>query len=113
MSADHEFSYSLPYVKTLCLLTLGVTWLVLSIQLYLAGTSQYGMVIEHETAEWSKGVIVDFESSQYETCTEGFELVTGTFPGTQSYCQTSSTKPVFGDGYKKGSCNSKDKGRTT
>ncbi len=86
MGADHEFSPALPYVKTLCFLTLGLTWLILSIQLYLAGTSQYGEVIEHETKEWSKGVIVDFESSQSETCSLGYELVTGTFPGTKSYC---------------------------
>ena len=105
MSADHHFSPLLPYLKTLCLLTMGVAWLVLSILLYLDGTSQYGMVIEHETGEWSKGVIVDFEAKQSEICSTGFELVTGMFSGTENYCPS-----LFGKGYTKGKCSSKKKG---
>ena len=37
------------------------------------------------------------------------------FSGTETYCPSSTFggKPAFGDGYKKGTCGSKNKGRTT
>jgi predicted membrane channel-forming protein YqfA (hemolysin III family) len=60
MSGDEDFSAPLPFLKCLCFLTFNLAWLVIGCVLYTNGTSQYGMVIEHETAEWNKSPIVDF-----------------------------------------------------
>jgi hypothetical protein len=60
MSGDDHFHAFLPLLKTFACIIFSIPWLVISIVLYLNGTSQYGNVIEHETGEWSSGVIVDF-----------------------------------------------------
>jgi hypothetical protein len=60
MSADEHFHHCLPILKMCSTIIFGVAWLVISILIYKNGTSQYSMVIEHETGEWAKGAILDF-----------------------------------------------------
>ena len=72
------------------------------------------MVIEHETAEWSRGPIIDFAAVSEPRCPDGFEMVNGTFSGTKTYCLSSQSnfysKPWIGDGFTMGSCSKKKKG---
>jgi len=60
MSGDHHFHGFLPLLKTGACIVFSIPWLVISIVLYLNGTSKYGNVIKHETGEWNSGAIVDF-----------------------------------------------------
>jgi hypothetical protein len=110
MAADLHFSRFLPYIKTFTVLTFNLGWLILAILLYLNGTSKYANVIEHETGEWGKGAIVDFVATNYQGCPDGYEMITGTFSGTETYCPTSTFGK--GDGYSRGKCSSKSKKTT-
>ena len=116
MSGDEDFLAALPFLKCCCFLTLNLAWLVIGCVLYGTGTSQYGMVIEHETAEWNKSPIVDFVAATDYQCPTGYDMVLGTFPGTQSMCLSSSSaftsKPWIGDGYSLGACTKKKRGYT-
>ena len=50
-------------VKIILFATCNVSWLVIGILLWLGSTSQYGQVIEYETAEWDRGSVVDVTTS--------------------------------------------------
>ena len=78
-----EFYTALPLLKCLCFLTFNLAWLVIGCVLYTGGTSQYSMVVEHETGEWSRGAIVDFAAVSEPQCPKDFEMVSGTFSGTK------------------------------
>jgi len=116
MSGDDDFLVALPFLKCLCFLTLNLAWLVIGCVLYNAGTSQYSGVIEHETGEWGKAPIVDFAAVSEPTCPDGFEMVTGTFPGTRTFCMSSSSnffeKPWIGAGFGVGACRKRSRGTT-
>ena len=116
MASDEDFSAPLPFLKCLCFLTFNLAWLVIGCVLYGTGTSQYSMVIEHETAEWNKAPIEDFLATRNSQCPSGYEMVTGTFPGTKTFCASSysvlNSKPWLGDGYKLGACSKNKKGYT-
>ena len=86
MSGEDHFHAFLPLLKTCVWILFAIPWLVISILLYLNGTSQYGNVIEHETGEWNTGAIVDFVAVAYPECPAGFEMVTGIFSGTKTHC---------------------------
>ena len=105
---------ALPFLKCVCFLTFNLAWLVIGCVLFNAGTSQYSNVIEHETGEWSKGAIVDFAAVSEPQCPDGFEMITGTFSGTKTYCMSSRSyffsKPWIGDGFTLGTCSKKNKG---
>ena len=89
-------------VNLVCCLTFNIAFLVVGIVLYLGSTSQYGEVIKQETNEWSRGPIVDITAvGSGQQCPSGFETVTGTFYGTQTYCDR-----YFGS-YYLGSCTKK------
>ena len=53
---------------------------------------------------------------QQPKCPEGYEMVTGTFSGTNTYCMSSLSyifsKPLIGDGYNIGACPKKSGGAT-
>ena len=106
----------MPFFKCLCFLTFNLAWLVIGCVLYSAGTSQYSNVIEHETGEWSRGPIVDFVAVSEPQCPKDYEMVSGIFSGTKSYCLSSSSaffsKPWIGDGFTLGACSKKRKGNT-
>jgi len=84
-----DFLTTLPLFKCVCFLTFNLAWLVIGCVLYGAGTSQYSKVIEHETGEWSQSPIVDFLAVSDSQCPSDYEMVTGTFSGTKTYCLNS------------------------
>ena len=76
------------------LLTSGII-LFLSVLIFVSGSSIYGPAVRDETKEWSKGAIVNFTIA--DKCPMSYELVTGTFYGTQDVCYR-------GSDYFKGGC---------
>lgn len=89
-------------VNLACCLTFNIAFLVIGIVLYRGSTSQFGEVIKQETTEWSRGPIVDITSvASGSACPANYETVTGTFYGTQTYCDR-----YFGS-YYLGTCTKK------
>ena len=70
-------------------MTINLYWLIIACVLYKSDVSYHAMVIEHETAEWSKSPITDFMAVQQPKCPEGYEMLTDMFPGINSICPRS------------------------
>jgi hypothetical protein len=47
----------------------------------------YARAIVAESADWSKGAIVDVVATSSSACPPDYEAVTAHFPGTSNYCQ--------------------------
>lgn len=69
----------------LVVIGINVTQMATSIIILQSGAFNYGTVIKQEANAWGQGAIIDMITSQQE-CPNGYEKVTGQFPGTKSYC---------------------------
>jgi hypothetical protein len=75
-----------------------VSFLVIGILTFLSDTSQYGIAIESETAEWSKNTIVDMAFVNVnQECPSEHEKLTGIFPGLNAMC-------ISDEKYEVGAC---------
>lgn len=98
MSDEEKPKVLFALVNCLCAATFNVAFLVLGILLFKSDTGHYGPVLAYETAEWNQGPIINITAvNSKQSCPYGFETVTGTFYGTETYCE-----PRFSDNYYNG-----------
>ena len=98
MGCDFKESHTIYLVcKCFNILTINIAFLVIGIVLYMRKSTDYGLVIRDETAEWSKGPIVDIIDAPLNgTCPSSYELVPVSFPGTRTICRRYSGTFIVG-----------------
>ena len=84
------------------ILTLNLAYLVIGILVGSGSTTQYGTVVANETKEWTKSPVIDMIAINTTTCPDEYEMVSGIFFGTKSYCN------YLTGGYRVGSCRKKE-----
>jgi hypothetical protein len=81
-------NYLCTYICGKCclFLTFYLAYLVIGILVSGGSTNQYGIVVANETNEWTKSPVTDIIAVNTTTCPEEYEMVSGIFFGTKSYC---------------------------
>jgi len=102
-------NYLCTYICGKCCLFLSfyLAYLVIGILVSGGSTNQYGIVVANETNEWTKSPVTDIIAVNTTTCPEEYEMVSGIFFGTKTYCKYRSGS------YSIGGCRKKSGGTTT
>jgi hypothetical protein len=80
----------------LCL-SLELGMLIIGILFWVNGTSQYGMAIKYETAEWSNGPVMDIVLQHNQTdCPQSYDRINSMFYGTDKVCKVNGIAKTAG-----------------